>query len=100
MNKINETIVLNIKRGGLEIEFSRISYGDVPNDPKSAPSWGVFVFPATSLAEDVKGATVAKGFVMFTEDQLEEYLKAWLNNHFKHTVTSFRWIWDKYAVCG
>ena len=94
----NETITLNVNRDGLEIDFSRITYGDVPNNPKTAPSWGTFNFSASDLAKAVEGAKVDGGSVTFTEDQLEVYLKGWLDSHFKHTVTSFRWMWDRYMV--
>ena len=90
MARINETIVLNGNEG-LEIDISRIVYNDGAENAKTEPrpSWLTAHFTAAQLAEKL-------GFYTFTEDDLECYLKAWLEYHFNCGIRSFRWMWDKF----
>ena len=90
MNKINETIVLNGNEG-LEIDISRIVYNDGAENAatESRPTWMTSHFTAAQLAEKL-------GSLTFTEDELEGYLKAWLEYTLNCGVKTFRWMWDKY----
>lgn len=87
MDRINETIALTAK-DGLEVEFSRIVYVDGADSPVK-PSWLTAHLPAAELEKNLRKLT-------FTEDELEVYLKSWLEYTFGCRVTTFRWIWDKY----
>ena len=90
MARINETIVLNGNEG-LEIDISRIVYNEGTENAMTEPrpSWMTSHFTAAPLAEKL-------GSLTFTEDELEVYLKAWLEYHFNCGVKSFRWVWDKF----
>lgn len=88
MNRINETITLTAK-DGLEIEFSRIVYADGVAPSPVKPSWTTAHLPAAELEKSL-------GSLTFTEDELETYLKGWLEYTFNCGVKSFRWVWDKY----
>ena len=88
MNRINETIALTAK-DGLEIEFSRIVYVDGVETSPVKPSWMTAHLPAAELEKNL-------GKLTFTEDELEVYLKSWLEYTLNCGVKSFRWVWDKY----
>ena len=85
----NETITLTANEG-LQIDFSRIVYPEDSNElKKPRPSWLTTHFTAEHLEK-------ALGSLTFTEDDLEKYLKSWLENTLTYGVKSFRWLWDKY----
>ena len=88
MARINETIVLTAKEG-LEIEFSRIVHVYGVDDKSVKPSWMTANIPAAELEKNL-------GSLTFTEDELEVYLKSWLEHTLNCGVKSFRWVWDKY----
>ena len=88
MGNINETIALTAK-DGLEIEFSRIVYVDGVADSPVKPSWVTAHLPAAEIEKNL-------GKLTFTEDELEAYLKSWLEYTLNCGVKTFRWVWDKY----
>ena len=88
MEKINETITM-APNEGLEIEFSRITYVDGVADSPVKPSWMTAHIPAAELEKNL-------GKLTFTEDELEVYLKSWLEYTLNCGVKTFRWVWDKY----
>ena len=99
MSKINETITLN-ENEGLEIEFSKIVY-NAPTDVggPSRPSWVKATLALPEIIANVHMGTVVGNTCIFTEDDLEVYLKAWLDFHFHCGIKSFRWMWDKFRNC-
>ena len=90
---INETITLT-ENEGLEIEISRIEFSAAVEDgqTESRPSWLTTQFTAAQLKKQL-------GSLTFTEDNLEGYVKRWLEYTLGFRVKSFRWIWDKYRTC-
>ena len=88
MNHINETITLAANYG-LEIEFSHIVYVDGVADSPVKPTWMVAHIPAAEIEKNL-------GKLTFTEDELEAYLKFWLEYTLGCGVKTFRWVWDKY----
>lgn len=93
---INEVIELNGNEG-LEIDFSRIEYNaeTTPMQP-SRPSWIQAHLTSAEIVSHVASISAVNGVVRFTEDDLETYLKEWLEYHFNCGVKSFRWMWDKF----
>lgn len=89
MAHINETITLSANEG-LRIDFSRIEFcGD---NTEVKPSWMTAHLPAAELEKKL-------GKLTFTEDELEAYLKSWLEYTLNCGVKTFRWVWDKYRDC-
>ena len=90
---INETITLT-ENEGLEIEISRIEFYAAVEDGQTEPrpSWLSTHFTAAQLKERL-------GSLTFTEDNLEGYVKGWLEYTLNCGVKSFRWLWDKYRIC-
>lgn len=86
----NETITLTANEG-LQIDFSRIAYPEGTENAQTEPrpSWLTTHFTAEHLKK-------ALGSLTFTEDDLETYLKSWLEYTLNCGVKSFRWLWDKY----
>lgn len=94
--KINEVIELKGNEG-LEIDFSRIVYNaETAAGQPSRPSWIQAHLTAAEIVSNVATLSVDNGIVRFTEDDLQTYLKAWLEYHFNCGIKSFRWVWDKY----
>lgn len=87
---INETINLT-ENEGLEIDISRIVYNDGAENAKTepCPSWLTTHFTAAQLKERL-------GSLTFTEDDLEGYVRSWLEYTLNCGIKSFRWVWDKY----
>lgn len=97
MSKINEVIELNGKEG-LEIDFSRIVFSN-PTETiglPSRPSWVQARLSNAEIVSNVETLSVNAGNVRFTEDDLQVYLKKWLEFHFNCAISSFRWMWDKF----
>lgn len=93
---INEVIELNGNEG-LEIDFSRIEYNaETETGVPSRPTWVQAHLTAAEIVSNVATISAANGVVRFTEDELERYLKSWLEYHFNCGIKSFRWIWDKF----
>ena len=90
MEKINETITV-APNEGLEIDISRIVYneGTEATGTATRPHWLKANFTADELNAQFPTLT-------FTEDDLEQYLKQWLEYTVNCGVASFRWMWDKY----
>lgn len=98
MSKINETITLTANEG-LEIDFSKIEFDTVVTTKgkfPSNPSWLRANLSNSEIIANVKVLSAVKGVACFTEDDLEVYLKKWLEYHFNCGVKTFRWLWDKY----
>ena len=92
---INEVIELNGKEG-LEIDFSRIEYVAAPvTGQPSRPTWVKANLTSAEIVSNVATLSVENGVCRFTEDDLESYLKQWLEYHFNCGIKSFRWVWDK-----
>lgn len=96
MSKINETITL-CGNEGLEVEISKITLVN-PSEvgQPSHPSWVKANLTISEIVSNVATTAIGNGSVSFTEDDLEAYLKQWLEYHFNCGITSFRWVWDKY----
>ena len=98
MNRINEVITLT-QNEGLEIDFSRIVYNaETETGEPSRPSWTRATLSSAEIVNNVTVLSANNGVVQFTEDELEDYLKKWLEYHFNCGVKSFRWMWDKFRT--
>lgn len=93
---INEVIELNGNEG-LEIDFSRIEYNAAPvTGQPSHPTWVKAQFTPSEIVANVNILSNERGIVRFTENDLEAYLREWLEYHFNRGIKSFRWMWDKF----
>lgn len=93
---INETINLT-ENEGLEIDFSRIEYNAAPvTGQPSHPTWVKAQFTPSEIVANVNILSNERGIVRFTENDLEAYLREWLEYHFNRGIKSFRWMWDKF----
>ena len=97
MNKINETIALRPNEG-LEIEISRLAFqrDPAPGLP-TPPSWTTVHLTAAEIEAHIPH-TAEDGTILFTEDNLECYLMAWISTTYNAPVKTFRWLWDKYRT--
>lgn len=94
----NETITLAANEG-VQIDFSRIVYADedTSNGNHSRPTWLTAHISAMEIYNNAKCANdTTNDTVLVTEDDLEVYLKSWLETTLKAPVAKFRWLWDKY----
>lgn len=93
---INEVIELKGNEG-LEIDFSRIVYNaETAVGRPYRPSWFKTHITAAEITAKVNTLSHERGIVRFTEDDLETYLKSWLESYFDCGIKSFRWVWDKF----
>ena len=73
MSMINETINLNPKSEGLEIEISRIEWDGEAKPVVGLKTWMVVNFPANEIAAGL-GIQQQNGWLTFTEDDFEAFL--------------------------
>lgn len=93
---INEIIELGANEG-LEIDFSKIVTNAITVEGQpSYPSWVRARLSVSEIISNVNVLSASNGEARFTENDLETYLKNWLEYHFNCGIKSFRWTWDKY----